>query len=170
MEGHIPRALLGLNNFLILALSTILREILTYFIRRYRHRGTHVVYGLIIAVLTLFFYLFAMFLPAVKSYRGYMLQLNMSLSYLWLMSLIFSSHDYSGRRCYYNSPPLVNRCGLKHTIQTFSSSDSYLEALMRASHGGKRLRRGSDAEKGCPVTMTGTADAANGERAAQATV
>lgn len=60
-----------------------------------------------------------MFLPAIKSYRGYMLPLNMALSYLWLTSLIFSSQDYSGRRCYYNSPPLVNRCGLKHTVQAF---------------------------------------------------
>lgn len=48
MEGRIPRALLGLNNFIILASSTILTGILAYFIRRYHHRGTHVVYGLVI--------------------------------------------------------------------------------------------------------------------------
>ena len=67
-----------------------------------------------------------MFLPALKAYRGYLLPLNMALSYLWLTSLIFSSQDYSGRRCYYNSPPLVNHCGLKHTVQAFSIIGLYV--------------------------------------------
>lgn len=60
-----------------------------------------------------------MVLPALKSYRGYMLPLNWLLSYLWLTSLIFSSYDYSGRRCLFHAPPLVSRCGLKHTIMAF---------------------------------------------------
>lgn len=60
-----------------------------------------------------------MILPALKAYRGYMLPLNLALTYLWLTSLIFSSQDYSGGRCYWNSPPLVDRCGRKHTIQAF---------------------------------------------------
>lgn len=60
-----------------------------------------------------------MFLPVIKSYRGYMLPLNLILSYLWLTSLIFSAHDYSGRRCIFHSPPLLNRCRLKHTVQAF---------------------------------------------------
>ncbi|GAB1315340.1 MARVEL domain-containing protein [Madurella fahalii] len=177
MEGLIPRTLLGLSNFIILASSTILTGILAYFIRRYRYRGTHVVYGVVIAVLTLFFYLFAMFLPALKSYRGYMLPLNMALSYLWLTSLIFSSQDYSGGRCRYNSPPMVNRCGLKHTVQAFSIIgfifllfNTILEALMWASHRRKRLLSGNDAEKDRPLTTTGTAGATNGERATQAAV
>jgi hypothetical protein len=64
-------------------------------------------------VITLFFYLFAIVLPALKSYRGYMLPLNLALAYLWLTSLIFTSQDWSGGRCggYY--------CALKHTVQAF---------------------------------------------------
>ena len=71
------------------------------------------------AVLTLLLYLIAIVLPALKSYRGYMLPLNLALTYLWLTSLIFSSQDYSGQRCQYYSPRFVNRCGLKHTVQAF---------------------------------------------------
>jgi hypothetical protein len=60
-----------------------------------------------------------MVLPALKAYHGYMLPLNLALTYLWLTSLIFSSQDYSGGRCRYFSPPGVGRCGLKHTAQAF---------------------------------------------------
>jgi hypothetical protein len=70
-------------------------------------------------VLTLFIYLFAMVFPAIKAYHGYMLPLNLVLSYLWLTSLIFSSQDYSGSRCLFFSPPGIGHCGLKHTVQAF---------------------------------------------------
>lgn len=137
-NGRIARMLLGANNFIILASSAIIVGILSYFLRRDRHRGTHIVYEEVIvcqpsarralsgslantsqAVLTLFTYLFAVVLPVLKFYRGYMLPVNLVLSYLWLTSLIFSSQDYSGRRCLLHSPPLLNRCGLKHTVQAF---------------------------------------------------
>jgi hypothetical protein len=77
-------------------------------------------------VITLFFYLFAMVLPAIKSYHGYMLPLNLALSYLWLTSLIFSSQDWSGDRCRYSvyvypgRTGVNHRCGLKHTVQAFN--------------------------------------------------
>lgn len=71
------------------------------------------------AVITLFLYLFAIALPAIKRYRGYMLPLSLALTYLWLTSLIFSSQDYAGGRCSFFSPPGVGRCGLKHTVQAF---------------------------------------------------
>jgi hypothetical protein len=47
LGGRIPRTLLGLNNFLVLASSIILTGILAYFIH-WRYRGTHVVYNLVI--------------------------------------------------------------------------------------------------------------------------
>ncbi|SPQ23520.1 2eef0542-c2e9-454b-85f2-4cf1b8fa609f [Thermothielavioides terrestris] len=119
LTGRIARTLLGLNNFIILASSTILTGILSYLLHRSSFRGTHLVYNEVIAVLTLFFYLIAMVLPALKAYHGYMLPLNLALTYLWLTSLIFSSQDYSGGRCRYFSPPGVGRCGLKHTAQAF---------------------------------------------------
>ncbi|KAK4187737.1 hypothetical protein QBC35DRAFT_498123 [Podospora australis] len=138
-DSRIVRTLLGLHNFIILSSSIILTGILSYFLHRYRYRNTHLVYEEVIAVLTLFLYLFLSFLPALKSYRGYLSPLNHILSYLWLTGLIFSSQDYSGHRCLYNSPPYVNRCRLKHTIQSFwiigfayLFLNSIMEALMWA--------------------------------------
>lgn len=43
-SGRIARTLLGLNNFIIFASSTILTGILSYFLHRTRFRGTHLVY------------------------------------------------------------------------------------------------------------------------------
>ncbi|KAK3361371.1 hypothetical protein B0T24DRAFT_599096 [Lasiosphaeria ovina] len=92
-----------------------------------------------------------MFLPALKAYRGYLLPLNLALSYLWLTSVIFSSQDYSGHRCYYNSPPLVNRCGLKHTVQAFNIIGFITEGLMWARHRGS-WPLGGGVEKDRPLT------------------
>jgi hypothetical protein len=142
-SGRVARILLGLNNLVILASSIIITGILAYFIN-WGYGGVHLVYNMVIvrttvnvdkhtltsvqAVLTLFFYIFAVVLPVLKSYRGYMLPLNLALTYLWLTSLIFSSQDYSGDRCssdssypsYYSYYSRADsRCGLKHTIQAF---------------------------------------------------
>ena len=135
------------------------------------------------AVITLFFYLIAMFLPIFKSYRGYMLPLNFVLTYLWITCLIFSSQDYSGNGCLFHSPPLFGRCGVKHAIQAFwiiglcvpptppssvevtrvlTLDDSVyllfntiLEAMMWANAKLREGRRVGDAEKGA-TTATGT--------------
>ena len=83
------------------------------------------------AVVTLFLYLFAMVFPAIKRYHGYMLPLNLVLSYLWLTSLIFTSQDYSGGRCgrsYYYTRS--NHCSLKHAVQAFE-----IIGLCVLSHG-----------------------------------
>jgi len=47
LGGRIPRTLLGLNNFIVLASSIILTGILSYFIH-WRYRGTHVIYNEVI--------------------------------------------------------------------------------------------------------------------------
>ncbi|KAK4135151.1 hypothetical protein BT67DRAFT_420845 [Trichocladium antarcticum] len=180
-NGRIARMLLGANNFIILASSAIIVGILSYFLRRDRHRGTHIVYEEVIAVLTLFTYLFAVVLPVLKFYRGYMLPVNLVLSYLWLTSLIFSSQDYSGRRCLLHSPPLLNRCGLKHTVQAFQIIgfvflffNTLIEAMMWASHRGHRMLGGGDPEKDRPLatgtTTATTAVGTDGERVAPVAV
>ena len=140
------------------------------------------------AVVTLFFYLFAMVFPALKRYHGYMLPLNLVLSYLWLTSLIFTSQDYSGGRCRSSYYVRSNHCSLKHTVQAFeiiglcvpfhvlycmaplltTRNSSFLffnvvlEALMWASH--RRMRVGTDTEKvphlttTAPIPATGTTE------------
>jgi hypothetical protein len=178
-SGRIARALLGLNSFIILASSAIITGILSYF-RHWGYRGTHLVYSLVIAVLTLFTYLIAMVLPALKSYRGYLLPLNLALTYLWLTSLIFSSQDYSGNRCRFFSSVAVSRCGLKHTVQAFHIIgfafllfNTILEALMWASHRRSQRAGVADPEKDRPLTTTTgntTTGPTNGDRVAQAPV
>ncbi|KAK3948714.1 hypothetical protein QBC32DRAFT_380364 [Pseudoneurospora amorphoporcata] len=157
------RTWLSLNNALILASSAIITGILAHFIRRYHERGTHVIFQEVIAVVTLFLYLFAMFAPALKAYRGYLLPLNLALSYLWLTNLIFSSQDYSGGRCHYG-PPYRGRCSLKHAVQAFNIlgftsllSSVVAEAIMwfrsRGSSPGTTGSRLGNAEKGAaPLT------------------
>ncbi|KAK4119090.1 hypothetical protein N657DRAFT_605239 [Parathielavia appendiculata] len=151
-SGRIARAVLTLNNFVILASSVIITALMAYFVRR-GLRGRHNIYNLVIGVITLFFYLIAMVLPFIKSYRGYMVPLNWVLSYLWLTSLIFTSQDWSGGRC------LPLWCGRKHTVQAFYIigfvfllSNTILETLMWATH--RRNRVAGDHEKDRPLTTT----------------
>ncbi|AEO55732.1 hypothetical protein MYCTH_2116433 [Thermothelomyces thermophilus ATCC 42464] len=163
-SGRTARSLLGLNNFMILSSSAILTGILSYFL----HRGlrlTHLIYNEVIAVITLFFYLFAVVLPVLKAYRGYMLPLNLILTYLWLTSLIFSSQDYSGGRCRWNA--LFSRCGLKHAVQAFFIIgfcfllfNTILEALMWANHWRSREGGAGDPEKDRPLATTTGANTA----------
>ncbi|KAK0742587.1 hypothetical protein B0T18DRAFT_430033 [Schizothecium vesticola] len=121
LTNVIPRTLLGLSNLIVLASSAILTGILSHFFHKHHGRGTHLIYNEVIAVLTLFFYLFAVVLPIIKSYRGHLLPLNLILSYLWLTSLIFTSQDWAGGRCRYNTfnMGLSTHCGLKHTAMAF---------------------------------------------------
>ena len=139
------------------------------------------------AVVALFLYLFAMVFPAIKRYHGYMLPLNLVLSYLWLTSLIFTSQDYSGGRCgrsYFYTRS--NHCSLKHAVQAFEiiglcvlshglyhiaysltlRNSSFLffnvvlEALMWASH--HRTRVSTDTEKAPALTTTAPVAGATG--------
>ncbi|KAK4097742.1 hypothetical protein N658DRAFT_387406, partial [Parathielavia hyrcaniae] len=149
-SGRIARAILGLNNFVILASSVIITAIMAYFVAR-GLRGTIPIYLLVIGVITLFFYLFAMVLPVLKSYRGYMLPLNLALTYLWLTGLIFTSLYWSMDRC----QPLW--CGRKHAVQAFYIigfvfllANTILEAMMWATH--RRNRVAGDREKNQPLT------------------
>ncbi|KAL2173289.1 uncharacterized protein P884DRAFT_169296, partial [Thermothelomyces heterothallicus CBS 202.75] len=168
-SGRTARSLLGLNNLMILSSSAILTGILSYFLHR-GYRSTHLVYNEVIAVITLFFYLFAVVLPALKSYRGYMLPLNLLLTYLWLTSLIFSSQDYSGGRCRWNAGiGRIAHCGLKHAVQAFHIIgfcfllfNTILEALMWANHWRSREGGAGDPEKDRPLATTPGASTVGG--------
>ena len=71
------------------------------------------------AVITLVIYIFAMFVPIMKTYRGYFAPVNFIFSYLWLASFIFSSQDWSGRLC--SQTPLgTGRCAQKRTVEAFN--------------------------------------------------
>ncbi|KAK1760011.1 hypothetical protein QBC47DRAFT_291706 [Echria macrotheca] len=141
LSNIIPRSLLGLSNFSVLASSAIVTGIISWFLHRWPgYRNTHLIYQEVIAVLTLLIYLFALALPAFKGYRGYGLPLTLALSYLWLTSLIFASQDWSGHRCYY-SQPVYDYCRMKHAVQAFQIIgfcsllfNTVIEAIMWAEH------------------------------------
>jgi len=137
MTNAIPRRLLGLSNLMVFASSAINTGILSHFLRDHRGGGTHLVFNEVISVLTLFVYLFAIVLPVLKSYRGYLLPLNVALSYLWLTSLIFSSQDWAGGRCRNDSftMDLNTHCDLKHTAMAFfiiGFSNLFLNTIIEA--------------------------------------
>jgi len=48
LSNIIPRSMLGLNNLIILSSSAIITGILSWFLHRYRYRGTHLVYNEVI--------------------------------------------------------------------------------------------------------------------------
>jgi hypothetical protein len=74
-----------------------------------------------------------MVLPAIKSYHGYMLPVNLALTYLWLTSLIFSSQDYAGGRCRARRPGVRSYCGMKHTVQAFTIIGLYVSSRVYLS-------------------------------------
>ncbi|KAK0617751.1 hypothetical protein B0T14DRAFT_433346 [Immersiella caudata] len=189
LSNMIPRSMLGLNNFIILSSSAVITGILSHFIHHYPYRGTHLIFQEVIAVLTLFLYLFAMATPALKSYRGYLLPLDLILTYLWLTNLIFSSQDWSGGRCAtrppfgtYSSVPgtvpgtyvttLNPHCRLKHAVQAFNIIgfsflffNTIIEAIMWATHrrsGGTMDEAGYN--KAPVAAVPGTTVPTNGTR------
>lgn len=124
------------NHFMVFLSSLIVMALAAYFISRHSYRGTHIIFQIVVvsrvfageshrtnssvqATITFVIYLFGMLLPLVDSYGGYLMPLNLILSYFWLTSFIFSAQDWSGNRCYYTSP-LLGNCGKKHTMEAFN--------------------------------------------------
>ncbi|KAL2016202.1 hypothetical protein VTK56DRAFT_4091 [Thermocarpiscus australiensis] len=91
------RARTGLSTFLLASSAlvwisaVIVMGILAYLVSR-GWGGDHVIYELVIAVLTTAFYLFAFFLG---TYPGYVLLFNLIFSYLWLVAVSFTASDWS---------------------------------------------------------------------------
>ncbi|PNY23794.1 Uncharacterized protein TCAP_06264 [Tolypocladium capitatum] len=134
------RLLAMICHFMIFASAVIVTGLLSYFLNRFPFRGAHLVYGEVVAVMTLVLYLFAMVLPLFSSYAGYFLPINFIFSYLWLTAFIFSAVDWSGRLC--SLAPLgTNKCGLKRTVEAFNFiafffllCNIFVEALLWRAH------------------------------------
>ncbi|EKG16271.1 hypothetical protein MPH_06525 [Macrophomina phaseolina MS6] len=114
---HRPAILM--NHALHWASSIIVMSIAAYFIARFSH-NTHLVYWICVAAIDALLYLPALFLPAVKSYKGYLAPLAWVFSYLWLTAFIFAAQDYNFNNCAANSPAFVNKCALKKTLEAFT--------------------------------------------------
>jgi hypothetical protein len=91
-----------------------------YFVHRQRHSGTHVIFNLVISVLSVVF-----FLPAFLSpFRSTLLSkwvalIDMVFSYLWLTAFIFSSQSYNYGNIRLN-PPVGVKVSDKHAAEAFT--------------------------------------------------
>lgn len=66
-------------------------------------------------------YLPVLVLPAIKTYKGYLAPMIWLASYLWLVAVVLTVRDYNYEGgCAMNSPSLVNKCNLKHTLEAFA--------------------------------------------------
>jgi len=107
------------NHAIHWASSLIVMSIAAYFIAKFS-RDAHLVYWICVAAIDAFLYLPALFLPAVKSYKGYLAPVAWVFSYLWLTAFIFAAQDYNYGNCVANSPSFVNKCALKKTLEAFA--------------------------------------------------
>lgn len=80
-------------NLVVWVSSVIVMGILAYLVSLNRNQGSHVIYELTIAVLTVVFYLAAFFLPV-----HFGLLFNIVFSHLWIVAVAFTASDwtYSG--------------------------------------------------------------------------
>lgn len=124
------------NHWLHWISSLIVLGISANFIHDYKN-DTHLVYWLTIvcpiltditrycpltslqAVIDVLVYLPGLFLPTVRSYKGYLAPATWLFSYLWLTAFIFAAQDYNfnGGRL---SPSGVSKLGLKRTLEAFA--------------------------------------------------
>ncbi|KAJ5550264.1 hypothetical protein N7535_001797 [Penicillium sp. DV-2018c] len=98
--------------------AVIVMGLTSFFIHR-GHRGTHIIFQEVIAVLSVLFFLPAFispFLPTALS--RFVLAIDVIFSYLWLTAFIFAAQDYSTDRCYFAQPVGV-RCRFKRANEAF---------------------------------------------------
>ncbi|KAF1969005.1 hypothetical protein BU23DRAFT_247517 [Bimuria novae-zelandiae CBS 107.79] len=108
------------NHALHFISSLIVLGIAAYFISAFTH-NTHLRYWVGLAAADVLFYIPTLFLPAIKSYKGYLAPLALIFSYLWLIAFVFSAQDYNynGGQLY-NSPRGANKPHLKYTLEAFA--------------------------------------------------
>ncbi|KAF3032024.1 hypothetical protein E8E12_001055 [Didymella heteroderae] len=119
-SNTLHRPLLAANHTLHISSSVIVLGISAYFINNFT-QNTHLRYWVALAAVDTFIQLFAVFLPAVRNYKGYLAPVVWILSYLWLTAFIFAVQDYEyNGGCAANSPGDVYKCSLKRTIEAFT--------------------------------------------------
>ncbi|PWI72422.1 hypothetical protein PCL_11045 [Purpureocillium lilacinum] len=106
-------------HFIIFASAVIVMGLVSSFIDRSPFRGYRVVYLEVISVFTVFIYLFAIFFPMSRSYRGYMAPVSWIFTYLWITAFVFSSQVWSGAACA-NEQPTSASCSKKKTVEAFT--------------------------------------------------
>ncbi|KAJ6447149.1 succinate dehydrogenase [Purpureocillium lavendulum] len=109
----------GFCHFIIFASAVIVMALVASFLDGSSFRGYRVVYLEVISVFTLFIYLFAMFFPLSRSYRGYMAPVDWLFTYAWIAAFVFASQVWSGGNCA-NEEPTSSSCAKKKTVEAFT--------------------------------------------------
>ncbi|EQL03422.1 hypothetical protein G6O67_004199 [Ophiocordyceps sinensis] len=145
MPQTILRGLATGSHFMIFASAAIVTGLISHFLHQTDFRNAHLVYEEVIATTTLAFYMIAQALPFIKSYRGYLLPLNLIFSYLWLTSFIFTAQDWSMNRCLTTAPQFPSQCGKRHAVEAFTFLafiflvfNVIIEGLLWSSHSREK--------------------------------
>lgn len=99
--------------------SVIAMGIFAYLTNKNPH-GTHLIYNLVISVLSVVFFLPAFispFMPHVLS--KFVVFIDLVFSYLWLTAFIFTAQDFDYGFCWYAEAPGV-KCSKKHAVEAFT--------------------------------------------------
>ncbi|KAL2849879.1 membrane-associating domain-containing protein [Aspergillus pseudoustus] len=100
------------------ASAVIVMGITAYFIHK-GPRGQHIIYQLVIAVLSVVFFLPAFLSPFMPKVLGrFVFLIDVIFSYLWLTAFIFAAQDYNWHNCFFNAPPFM-ACGRKKANEAF---------------------------------------------------
>jgi len=102
---------------MIWASSAIVVGITGYFLKNYAH-DQHLIFQMVIAALTLFFWIPSFVAPMMRFYKFYYALPNLVFSYLWLTAFIFAAQDYNESSCRLNAPT-GGSCNLKLTSEAF---------------------------------------------------
>lgn len=105
-------------NFIVWVSSVIVVGITGKFLNDYDH-DQHIIFEMVIAALTLGFWLPSFVLPLWSGYKQYYSAPNFIFSYLWLTAFVFAAQDYNEAECKWNAPTTGGDCGKKLTNEAF---------------------------------------------------
>ncbi|CAL5871590.1 uncharacterized protein PFLUO_LOCUS5843 [Penicillium psychrofluorescens] len=99
--------------------SSVIAMSLTAFLLHRGPKGQHLIYQVVIAVLSVVFFLPALVSPFLPTTLGmFVLAIDIIFSYLWLTAFIFAAQDYSTQACYFRAPPGLG-CSRKKANEAF---------------------------------------------------
>ncbi|KAH8844548.1 hypothetical protein MCOR27_007251 [Pyricularia oryzae] len=144
-------AILGLGLMGSAALTwvaaAIVMGITAYFVHTERtvfgyDGGRHLVYTLVVAVLTVIVYPVVLFLSrGDHGNRGRLMPVNLVFSYLWLAAFVVNTDDWAANNCRVSRPFTGinndgdNLCGHKHSVMAFSFLAFFFTAINTAAEG-----------------------------------
>jgi hypothetical protein len=98
--------------------AVIAMGLYAYFVHRER-RGTHVIYNLVISVLSVVFFIPAFLSPFKSMLSSLVVSIDLVFSYLWLTAFVFAAQSYDYGDIYVNAPFGV-KVSTKHAAEAFT--------------------------------------------------